>query len=72
MRRRLSRIAVDIGARGWAGDLIGVSGALTQGDRVAVGGAENLLEGIEVRIMMSSTGATTSTTTPTSPKPPIR
>ena len=49
---KAERIAVDIGAA--AGELIGVSGALAQGDRVAVRGAENLREGVEVRIMMSS------------------
>ncbi len=56
---KAERIAVDIGDS--AGDLIGVTGALTQGDRVAVRGAENLREGVEVRIMMSSSGAPTST-----------
>lgn len=49
---KAERIAVDIGDS--AGDLIGVTGALTRGDRVAVRGAENLREGVEVRIMMSS------------------
>jgi hypothetical protein len=54
---KAERIAVDIGDS--AGDLIGVTGALAQGDRVAVRGAENLREGVEVRIMVSSSGATT-------------
>ncbi len=55
---KAERIAVDIGDS--AGDLIGVTGELTQGDRVAVRGAENLREGVEVRIMMSSSDATTA------------
>jgi RND family efflux transporter MFP subunit len=54
---KAERIAVDIGDS--AGDLIGVTGALAQGDRVAVRGAENLREGVEVKIMVSSSGATT-------------
>lgn len=56
---KAERIAVDIGAA--AGELIGVSGALAQGDRVAVRGAENLREGVEVRIMMSSSAAAVPT-----------
>jgi RND family efflux transporter MFP subunit len=56
---KAERIAVDIGAS--SGDLVGVTGLLTEGDRVAVRGAENLREGAEVKIMVSSSGATTST-----------
>ncbi|MDJ0904432.1 MAG: efflux RND transporter periplasmic adaptor subunit [Woeseiaceae bacterium] len=56
---KAERIAVEIGDS--AGDLIGVTGELTQGDRVAVRGAENLREGVEVRIMMSSSEPTTVT-----------
>ncbi len=56
---KAERIAVDIGDS--AGDLIGVTGELTQGDRVAVRGAENLREGVEVKIMMSSSATTVST-----------
>jgi len=48
---KAERIAVDIGAS--SGDLVGVSGLLTEGDRVAVRGAENLREGAEVKIMVS-------------------
>jgi RND family efflux transporter MFP subunit len=55
---KAERIAVDIGDS--AGDLIGVTGALAQGDRVAVRGAENLREGVEVRVMISSSGTTTT------------
>ena len=58
---KAERIAVDIGDS--AGDVIGVTGALAQGDRVAVRGAENLREGMEVRIMLSSSGAAMSTAT---------
>lgn len=56
---KAERVAVDIGAA--AGDLIGVSGELARGDRVAVRGAENLREGVEVKIMMSSSGTAIST-----------
>lgn len=55
---KAERIAVDIGES--AGDLVGVTGALAQGDRVAVRGAENLREGAEVRIMVSQSGALAS------------
>lgn len=51
---KAERIAVDIGVS--SGDLIGVTGLLTDGDRVAVRGAENLSEGAEVKIMMSQSG----------------
>ena len=56
---KAERIAVNIGDS--AGDLIGVTGLLAEGDRVAVRGAENLREGAEVKIMVSQT--TTSMTT---------
>ena len=56
---KAERIAVDIGDS--SDDLVGVSGLLAEGDRVAVRGAENLREGVEVKIMISSSGATTST-----------
>lgn len=39
------------------GELIGVTGELEEGDRVAIRGAENLTEGAEVRILMSQTAA---------------
>jgi len=48
---KAERIAVEIGDS--AGDLIGVTGSLSAGDRVAVRGAENLREGAEVKIMVS-------------------
>jgi multidrug efflux system membrane fusion protein len=48
---KAERIAVNVGDS--SGDLIGVSGSLAQGDRVAVRGAENLREGTEVKIMVS-------------------
>lgn len=49
---KAERISVDIGES--AGDLIGISGQLSEGDRVAVRGAENLSEGAEVRILVSA------------------
>jgi RND family efflux transporter MFP subunit len=45
------RIAVQIGDS--AGEMIGVTGPLHEGDRVAVRGAENLREGSPVKIMVS-------------------
>jgi RND family efflux transporter MFP subunit len=48
---KAERVAVEIGDS--SGDLIAVSGLLSEGDRVAVRGAENLREGAEVRIMVS-------------------
>jgi RND family efflux transporter MFP subunit len=55
---KAERISVDIGAS--SGDLIGVTGLLTEGDRVAVRGAENLSEGAEVKIMMSQSEVATA------------
>ncbi len=57
---KAERVSVDIGDS--AGDLIAVSGLLSEGDRVAVRGAENLREGAEVKIMMSSSEPGNSTT----------
>jgi RND family efflux transporter MFP subunit len=56
---KAERIEVSIGDS--SGELIGVSGSLTEGDRVAVRGAENLREGAEVKIMMSQSLATAAT-----------
>jgi RND family efflux transporter MFP subunit len=56
---KAERIEVNIGDS--SGELIGVSGPLAEGDRVAVRGAENLREGAEVKIMMSQTDATIAT-----------
>ena len=56
---KAERIAVEIGAS--SGDLIGVTGLLAEGDRVAVRGAENLREGAEVKIMVSQTTASMTT-----------
>jgi len=44
-----------------SGDLIGVTGLLAEGDRVAVRGAENLREGAEVTIMVSLSEAESDT-----------
>jgi len=57
---KAERIAVNIGDS--AGDLIGVTGLLSAGDRVAVRGAENLREGAEVKIMVSQSEEATTTT----------
>jgi len=55
---KAERIAVDIGES--SGDLIGITGLLAEGDRVAVRGAENLREGAEVKIMVSQSQLTTA------------
>ncbi len=52
---KAERIEVSLGDS--AGELIGVSGTLQAGDRVAVRGAENLRDGAEVKIMMSDSGS---------------
>ena len=53
------QIEVEIGDS--AGNLIAISGAVEEGDRVAIRGAENLREGAEVKVMMSqSTRVATS------------
>lgn len=57
---KAERIAVEIGDS--AGDLIGVTGTLSAGDRVAVRGAENLSEGAEVKIMVSQAAEATTAT----------
>jgi len=56
---KAERIAVNIGDS--AGDLIGVTGSLSAGDRVAVRGAENLREGAEVKIMVSQSDSMATT-----------
>jgi RND family efflux transporter MFP subunit len=45
------QIRVEVGDS--SGDLIAVTGALAEGDRVAIRGAENLTDGAEVKIMIS-------------------
>ena len=52
------RIRVDIGDS--SGELIAVQGPLTNGDRVAVRGAENLRQGSPVRILSASSGTAAS------------
>jgi RND family efflux transporter MFP subunit len=52
---KAERIEVRLGDS--SGDLIGVSGPLQEGDRVAVRGAENLSEGTEVKVMVSQQSA---------------
>ena len=53
---KAERIKVEIGDS--SGTLVAVSGALIEGDRVAIRGAENLREGADVKVMMSQQGAT--------------
>jgi RND family efflux transporter MFP subunit len=50
---RAERIQVDIGDS--HGELIAVAGALDEGDRIAIRGAESLSDGAEVRIVMPET-----------------
>jgi len=56
---KAERIEVTLGDS--SGELIGVAGALQEGDRVAVRGAENLREGADVKIMISQSAASTPT-----------
>jgi RND family efflux transporter MFP subunit len=55
---KAERIEVTLGDS--SGELIGVAGALQEGDRVAVRGAENLREGADVKIMMSQSAASSA------------
>ena len=48
------QIEVEIGDS--AGELVAVRGDLAEGDRVAIRGAENLLQGADVRILVSEIG----------------
>lgn len=48
---KAEQIRVDVGDS--SGELIAIIGALTEGDRVAIRGAENLTDGADVKIMMS-------------------
>ncbi len=49
---KAERIRVEVGDS--AGMLVAVTGALDEGDRVAIRGAENLREGADVKVMLSS------------------
>jgi len=55
---KAEKIAVQLGDS--AGDLISVMGSLAEGDRVAIRGAENLTEGADVKIMVSSSEVATT------------
>ena len=57
---KAEQIPVEIGDS--AGDLIGVSGALNEGDRVAIRGAESLREGADVEITVSRSDLAASST----------
>lgn len=48
---KAEQVEIEIGDS--SGDVIAISGALAEGDRVAIRGAENLQEGSDVKIMMS-------------------
>jgi RND family efflux transporter MFP subunit len=52
---KAEQIPVELGDE--SGDLIAVSGPLSEGDRVAIRGAENLSDGVEVKVMLSQTAA---------------
>lgn len=55
---KAERIEVEIGDS--SGELVSVSGALAEGDRVAIRGAENLREGADVKIIVSKPQAATT------------
>ncbi len=55
---KAEQIEVEIGDS--AGDLIAVSGPLSEGDRVAIRGAENLREGAEVKVMVTQADSVAS------------
>jgi multidrug efflux pump subunit AcrA (membrane-fusion protein) len=52
---KAQKIRVEIGVS--SGELVGVTGPLLEGDRVAIRGAENLREGADVKIMLSKQSA---------------
>ena len=56
---KAEKIEVQLGDS--AGDLISISGPLSEGDRVAIRGAENLTEGADVKIMVSQSAVASST-----------
>ena len=56
---KAERIKVDIGDA--AGELVAINGDLTEGDRVAIRGAESLSEGADVRILVSESSSTSDT-----------
>jgi RND family efflux transporter MFP subunit len=53
---KAEKVAIDLGDS--AGDLVAVNGDLTEGDRVAIRGAENLSEGADVKILVSESAST--------------
>lgn len=52
---KAEQIRVELGDE--SGDLIAVRGPLSEGDRVAIRGAEGLTDGADVRVMVSQSGA---------------
>jgi RND family efflux transporter MFP subunit len=61
MENKAQQVRVDVGDS--AGELVAVSGALNEGDRIAIRGAENLSEGADVRILVSDSASTSDTDT---------
>jgi RND family efflux transporter MFP subunit len=57
---KAEKIPVTIGDS--AGELVAIEGALAEGDRVAIRGAENLQEGADVKIMLSEKARNGTTT----------
>ena len=55
---KAEKIEVQIGDS--AGDLVSISGPLTEGDRIAIRGAENLTEGAAVKVMVSQSAVVAS------------
>jgi hypothetical protein len=55
---KAEQIKVEIGDS--SVELVAVRGDLTEGDRVAIRGAENLSEGADVRILVSETALTSN------------
>ncbi len=52
---KAEQIRVELGDS--SGELISVTGALTEGDRVAIRGAENLTDGADVKVMLSESSS---------------
>jgi RND family efflux transporter MFP subunit len=56
---KAEQVQVEIGDS--SGEFVAITGALAEGDRVAIRGAENLSDGAEVRILVSETASTSDT-----------
>ena len=53
---KAEQVEVEIGDS--SGDLVAISGTLAEGDRVAIRGAENLVDGADVRVLISGARST--------------